>query len=156
MSVAFIDSKPNDGFHPHDTPFPSLIVGRGKKKLIYLKVDAVFGNDKMPRKITNRDESVASARFTGKTKLYTEHEIEVAGHRQGTTVITADYGNGFQDTNLTIHVFHTHSYVVPGHKVVLKQPTNSVCWATVYTMMLSWKEKQRFDIGEAVGRVGAY
>src|SRR5436309_1828546 len=56
---------------------------------------------------------------------------------------------------------HTHSYQVPGHKVLLNQlglnpPRPNGCWATVYTMMASWKHRQSFDIGEAVGRVSPY
>ena len=55
---------------------------------------------------------------------------------------------------------HTHSYQVPGFKPILNQlalnpPRPFGCWATVYTMMVSWKLQQSFDIREALGRVGA-
>lgn len=45
------------------------------------------------------------------------------------------------------------SYVVPGMKVVLAQAGPMTCWATVYTMMASWKRQMSFDIRQAVGAV---
>lgn len=47
-------------------------------------------------------------------------------------------------------------YDVPGSKVVLAQPTSRVCWATVYTMMASWKQQQSMAIRDAVAAVGSY
>jgi hypothetical protein len=44
-------------------------------------------------------------------------------------------------------------YVVPGVKNVIAQPTNSVCWATVYAMMRSWKDRQSYSIRHAVALV---
>jgi hypothetical protein len=46
-------------------------------------------------------------------------------------------------------------YNVPGLKVVLAQPTSLVCWATVYTMMNSWRRQLSLSIPDAVGAVGA-
>jgi len=37
---------------------------------------------------------------------------------------------------------------------VLRQPNTMACWATVYTMMLSWKKQASFDIASAVVTVG--
>jgi hypothetical protein len=34
-------------------------------------------------------------------------------------------------------------FAVPGEKFVFAQPTSNVCWATVYTMMISWKNQKR-------------
>lgn len=45
-------------------------------------------------------------------------------------------------------------YLVPGLKPAIAQPSNLVCWATVYTMMRSWKDRRTYDIGEAVAKVG--
>jgi hypothetical protein len=45
-------------------------------------------------------------------------------------------------------------YVVPGLKTVIRQPTNDVCWATVYTMMISWRDGIGYDIRAAVEAVG--
>lgn len=42
------------------------------------------------------------------------------------------------------------SYKVPGHRVVLTQAGPMTCWATAYTMMISWKSQQSFDIRKAV------
>src|SRR5258708_18063743 len=109
MTVEFLESKPNDGFNPKETPFPSLVVGEGKRKTIYLKVDSVFSGEQLPQRLKSTNDAVATARFTGKTNLVTLHEIEVVGHRKGITILTADYGNGFDDVPLTIHVFHSHS-----------------------------------------------
>ncbi|KQS75961.1 papain-like cysteine protease family protein [Rhizobium sp. Leaf383] len=36
----------------------------------------------------------------------------------------------------------------------LKQPDEMSCWATVYTMMVSWKERRPVTIKEAVARLG--
>ena len=44
-------------------------------------------------------------------------------------------------------------YVVPGLKTVIAQPSNRVCWATVYTMMRSWKDQQSYGIRNAVALV---
>lgn len=45
-------------------------------------------------------------------------------------------------------------YEVPGLKNVIAQPTNMVCWATVYSMMRSWKDTVSYDIRAAVDLVG--
>ena len=45
-------------------------------------------------------------------------------------------------------------YVVPGQKVVLGQPDMFSCWATVYTMMRSWREGKKFAIAEALEKPG--
>jgi len=47
------------------------------------------------------------------------------------------------------------SFVVGGFKAVVAQPNTMACWATVYSMMLSWKRQQSFDIAGAVGSVGS-
>ncbi len=44
-------------------------------------------------------------------------------------------------------------YMVPGMKVVLAQPSSMACWATVYTMMISWKRQQSMGIRQAVNDV---
>jgi len=45
-------------------------------------------------------------------------------------------------------------YNVPGLKVVLAQPSSLVCWATVYTMMVSWRRQTGMSIRDAVAAVG--
>jgi peptidoglycan hydrolase-like protein with peptidoglycan-binding domain len=45
-------------------------------------------------------------------------------------------------------------YQVPGLRVVLAQPSPMGCWATVYTMMKSWKDQASYPIRDAVGAVG--
>lgn len=45
-------------------------------------------------------------------------------------------------------------YLVPGLRVVLAQPSPMGCWATVYTMMKSWKDQASYPIRDAVGAVG--
>ncbi len=47
------------------------------------------------------------------------------------------------------------AFTVAGFRVVLAQPNTMACWATVYTMMVSWKRRQSFDIATAVGNVAA-
>ena len=37
----------------------------------------------------------------------------------------------------------------------LKQPTQNSCWATVLTMLLSWKENKKLEIEDVMGRYGA-
>lgn len=44
-------------------------------------------------------------------------------------------------------------YVVPGLKTVIAQPTNLVCWATVYCMMLSWRDQLSYSIEESADAV---
>lgn len=43
---------------------------------------------------------------------------------------------------------------VPGVKPVMAQPSTMACWATVYTMMRSWKDQQSYTILEALTAVG--
>lgn len=43
---------------------------------------------------------------------------------------------------------------VPGDKTVIAQPSSMACWATVYTMMISWKDQTEYDIEGAVEKVG--
>lgn len=46
------------------------------------------------------------------------------------------------------------NYTVPGIVPVLAQPTARSCWATVFTMLYSWKEAQSIAIEDALGQVG--
>lgn len=45
------------------------------------------------------------------------------------------------------------TYIVPGLKVVIAQPTSMVCWATVHCMMRSWRDQLSYDIRDAADRV---
>ena len=45
-------------------------------------------------------------------------------------------------------------YRVPGLIEPLKQPSGMVCWATSYTMMVSWKRQQSIPIRAAVAELG--
>ena len=45
--------------------------------------------------------------------------------------------------------------VVPGHKFVYAQPNSMACWATVYAMMMAWKQGAGFpNIRAAVAPLG--
>lgn len=46
------------------------------------------------------------------------------------------------------------SYIVPGVKTVIAQPSPMSCWATVYCMMRSWKDQISYPIRDAVLKVG--
>lgn len=48
-----------------------------------------------------------------------------------------------------------HTYIVPGLKVVIAQPTSMICWATVHCMMRSWRDQASYDIREAADRVAS-
>lgn len=43
---------------------------------------------------------------------------------------------------------------VPGHVPVLAQPSTMSCWATVATMMISWRQGRSMTIDEALGTIG--
>ena len=47
------------------------------------------------------------------------------------------------------------TYIVPGLKVVIAQPTSMICWATVHCMMRSWHDQASYDIRDAADRVGS-
>ncbi len=47
------------------------------------------------------------------------------------------------------------NYRVPGLVAPLRQPSGMVCWATVTTMMMSWREQASMSIETAMGRIGA-
>lgn len=46
-------------------------------------------------------------------------------------------------------------YTVPGHIPALRQHGPRTCWATVATMLLSWRDGTSYDVREAMGQVGA-
>jgi uncharacterized protein YycO len=46
------------------------------------------------------------------------------------------------------------NYTVPGIVPVTAQPTGNACWATVFTMLYSWKEGQSIRIEDALAQVG--
>ena len=45
-------------------------------------------------------------------------------------------------------------YTVPGTFVPVRQPSSMACWAAMYTMMYSWKNKQSISIQNAVATLG--
>ncbi len=45
-------------------------------------------------------------------------------------------------------------YRVPGYKPVIGQPTNLTCWATVYTMLRSWRDGKKYTIPQAMALCG--
>ena len=47
------------------------------------------------------------------------------------------------------------AYAVPRTVFAIAQQTSSVCWATVYAMMKSWRDQRCFDPGSAVASIGA-
>jgi Papain-like cysteine protease AvrRpt2/LysM domain len=47
------------------------------------------------------------------------------------------------------------SYTVPGVFNIIAQPSSMACWATVGTMMLSWRDQQSYPIGTAMAMCGA-
>ena len=52
--------------------------------------------------------------------------------------------------------FDSVSYKVPGIVNPIRQPSSLVCWATVTTMMISWKRQQSLSIETAIGGIGAF
>jgi hypothetical protein len=49
--------------------------------------------------------------------------------------------------------FNAMSYRVPGVVAAVRQPSGMTCWATVTTMMLSWREQASLTIENALGRI---
>lgn len=47
------------------------------------------------------------------------------------------------------------NYTVPGVFNILAQPSSMACWATVGTMMLSWRDQQSYAIDAAMAMCGA-
>ena len=45
------------------------------------------------------------------------------------------------------------NYVVPGIVPIVRQPTSLVCWATAYSIMISWKDGVSYSIRDAVADV---
>lgn len=50
--------------------------------------------------------------------------------------------------------FEAVNYAVPGIVGPIQQPSGMVCWATVATMMISWKRQQSLSIETAIGSIG--
>jgi hypothetical protein len=46
------------------------------------------------------------------------------------------------------------NYVVPGIVPLLTQPSSMTCWATVGTMLTSWKNNSSYDIPTALAAIG--
>ncbi|HVI43989.1 MAG TPA: glucosaminidase domain-containing protein [Chitinophaga sp.] len=51
--------------------------------------------------------------------------------------------------------FDAVNYAVPGIVAPLRQPSGMVCWATVTTMMVGWKNQQSSSIETVIGNIGA-
>ncbi|UPK68717.1 glycoside hydrolase family protein [Chitinophaga filiformis] len=51
--------------------------------------------------------------------------------------------------------FDAVDYEIPGTVDVIKQPSGLVCWATVATMMISWRDHRSTSIETAIGAIGA-
>ncbi len=47
------------------------------------------------------------------------------------------------------------NYTVPGIVPIIAQPSSMTCWATVATMMISWKDKKSYTIEAAMDKAGA-
>jgi len=58
-------------------------------------------------------------------------------------------------TPLSIAKQQQINYQIPGPFNIIAQPTNMTCWATVYTMLESWKRKQSIRIETALEDLGA-
>jgi GH24 family phage-related lysozyme (muramidase) len=50
--------------------------------------------------------------------------------------------------------FEAVNYAVPGIVGPIRQPSGMVCWATVTTMMISWRRQQSLSIETAIGAIG--
>jgi hypothetical protein len=50
--------------------------------------------------------------------------------------------------------FDTLQYDVPGNFWVLAQPSGMACWATVFTMLKSWRSQREMSIDQALATVG--
>lgn len=55
---------------------------------------------------------------------------------------------------MSSRAFNTISYDIPGNFWVLAQPSGMACWATVFTMMKTWRSQREMTIEQAVGTVG--
>ena len=53
-----------------------------------------------------------------------------------------------------VHAFGAVNYTVPGVFGPLAQADTMACWATVFTMMMSWRRQQSMSIETALGAVG--
>lgn len=53
-----------------------------------------------------------------------------------------------------VHAFGAVDYTVPGTFGALAQPSGNACWATVFTMLVSWRRQQSLAIETALGTVG--
>jgi len=49
---------------------------------------------------------------------------------------------------------YTYYYEVPGFVPVIKQPPGNTCWATVSTMLMSWRNNQSYSIERAMAIAG--
>ena len=52
------------------------------------------------------------------------------------------------------HAFGAVDYAVPGVFGPMAQPSGNACWATVFTMLVSWRRQQSLTIETALGTVG--
>src|SRR5689334_18974774 len=65
------------------------------------------------------------------------------------------YSRSSSLTETIARSFDAVSYKVPGIVNPIRQPSSMVCWATVTTMMISWKRQQSLSIETAIGSVGS-
>lgn len=53
-----------------------------------------------------------------------------------------------------VGAFGAVDYTIPGLFAPLAQPSSMACWATVYTMLLSWRRQQSLKIEDALAQTG--
>lgn len=49
---------------------------------------------------------------------------------------------------------NTYNYTVPGKIPVIQQENSNACWATVVTMLISWKEQKEYSVEEVLKKAG--
>ena len=100
-------------------------------------------------------------RFSDFLRKYEEEVIATGKHWSGriqivhwpATSAAQSFSTGGYHQTYT-RAFNAVDYTVPGLVNPLRQPSGMVCWATVATMMMSWKAQQSFSIEAAMQRVG--
>jgi papain like cysteine protease AvrRpt2 len=83
---------------------------------------------------------VISTRINGKTGTFSGNF----------TPSEETYGEAYSGRIIT----KLYYYEIPGTIPAIKQPTNMTCWATVATMLKSWKENKTYSIENAMEDVG--
>jgi hypothetical protein len=118
------------------------ISGDQANKLSYSALSSMVGEPTKSEKLTQESDVQNAIKKAADAKK----DITINRGSESVAIATPKTGGSTESS---------YDYTVPGLVPTVAQPSSMTCWATVATMMLSWKNNQSFTIQEAMDRAGS-